>query len=80
MAQDGTPIAPLSFGFNSELKVLGGEVVVEGGGPTYRMRATDTTLGYPVYWESQGVDAAGANYAGPGPLTDVVVSEVIGLP
>lgn len=50
------------------------------GGVTYRMRANDGTLGYPVYWESVAIDALGNDYSGPGPLTDVVVSEVIGLP
>lgn len=51
-----------------------------GGGTslTYRMRADDGTLGYPVYWDSAIIDGAGVNYSGPGPLTDVVVSEVIG--
>jgi hypothetical protein len=42
------------------------------------MRANDTTLGFPVYWNSTNIDTAGADYAGPGPLTDVVVSDIIG--
>jgi hypothetical protein len=56
------------------------ELGVGGGaaGPVYRMRAHDTTLGRYVYWQSSSVDSAGANYAGPGPLTDVVVQNVIG--
>lgn len=49
-----------------------------GTGSNYRMRAFDTTLSRYVYWNADEVDSAGAQYAGPGPLTDVVVSEVIG--
>ena len=51
-----------------------------GGAPAvdlYRMRANDGTLGYPVYWNSGVIDAAGADYSGPGPLTDVSVAEII---
>lgn len=60
--------------FMVELSASGGGAV---GGPTYRMRGNDGTLGYPVYWESVVVDSAGVDYAGPGPLTDIVVAEVI---
>jgi len=47
-------------------------------GVTYRMRANDTTLARVVYWSTAFVDAAGVAYLGPGPLTDIVVSNVIG--
>lgn len=50
----------------------------QGGGTTYRMRANDGTLGHPVYWNSSSIDSGGAGYAGPGPLTGIVVSKVIG--
>ena len=43
----------------------------------FRMRGNDGTLGYPVYWNSETVDSAGTDYAGPGPLSDVVLSEKI---
>lgn len=46
---------------------------------TYRMRAYDTTLGQIVFWNSSQVDSAGADYAGPGPLTDVVVQVILGV-
>lgn len=42
---------------------------------TYRMRGIDGTLGRTVYWNSTVIDDVGADYAGPGPLTDVVISE-----
>jgi hypothetical protein len=52
-----------------------------GGCVTYRMRGIDGDLGYPVYWESLGIDKLGVDYPGnSGALSDVVVSEVIGLP
>ena len=44
-------------------------------GFVYRMRGTDG--GVHVYWESVVIDSAGVDYPGPGPLTDIVVSEVI---
>lgn len=48
-----------------------------GGGVTgeFRMRAFDTTLGRIVYWTSSTIDTAGVDYTGPGPLTDVVISQ-----
>jgi len=52
------------------------ELAAETAFYIYRMRGYDTTLGYPVYWPSTIVDATGADYAGPGPLTDIVVVEV----
>ena len=52
----------------------------EGGGAglNFRMRATDTGLGQVVYWFSSAVDATGTDYAGPGPLTNIVVQNVLG--
>lgn len=43
----------------------------------YRMRARDTSLVAYVYWTSLTVDFAGSGYVGPGPLIDIVVSNVI---
>lgn len=47
-------------------------------GPTYRMRAHDTTLGRHVFWSATTVDSAGTSYGGPGPLTDVVIQNIVG--
>ncbi len=47
-------------------------------GRVYRMRAKDTSLSRTVLWNSGSVDATGIFYTGPGPLTDIVVYEVIG--
>lgn len=44
----------------------------------YRMRAYDETLGRVVYWTTIYIDKTGAEYTGPGPLTDIIVSHVIG--
>lgn len=49
-----------------------------GGGITFRMRAIDTTLARTVYWDSTAIDDTGTDYTGPGPLIDIVISEVIG--
>jgi hypothetical protein len=50
-----------------------------GGGVTYRMRARDASLGRYVFWDSEdSIDTLGAQYTGPGPLTDIVVQAVIG--
>ena len=56
-----------------------GETPTSSGGTGFevRMRATDTTLGRVVYWSSAIVDETGVDYAGPGPLVSVVVSNVI---
>ena len=56
------------------------EGVVTGpvGGVSYRMRANDTTLLRVVYWTTSFVDSTGAGYTGPGPLTDIVVANIIG--
>jgi hypothetical protein len=42
----------------------------------YRMRARDTTLARLVFWNSLVVDTLGADYPGPGPLTDVVLQKI----
>jgi hypothetical protein len=81
MAQDGTPIAPLFFGFNSEVKSIGSPVVIgEGGagGPVYRMRGIDATLMRTVFWNSSVVDVDATDYTGPGNPTDIVVQAIIG--
>jgi len=48
------------------------------GGDTYRMRAFDSGLGRIVYWNSEVIDDTGGDYAGPGPLVDIVVHMLIG--
>jgi hypothetical protein len=48
------------------------------GGLTYRMRGYDDTLATIVYWTASVDDPTGAEYGGPGPLSDVVVSKVLG--
>lgn len=50
------------------------------GGILYRMRAYDTSLARHVYWNYDSIDSLGAGYAGPGPIIDVVVQMVMGLP
>lgn len=45
---------------------------------TYYMRAYDGTLGRYVMWTSTTIDATGATYTGPGPLTGIVVANVVG--
>jgi hypothetical protein len=47
-------------------------------GAQYRMRAYDSTLTRIVFWTSDTIDTLGADYTGPGPITDVVVQNVIG--
>ena len=58
--------------------------VTGGGGATitYRMRGRDAGLVPPrlVYWNSTIVDSTGIDYAGPGPLSDVVLQLTIGQP
>ena len=65
--------------FNYYASSITGDSAGGGGGAPviFRMRGIDGTLGYPVYWNSDVVDTPGADYAGPGPLTDVVLSEKI---
>lgn len=67
-----------------------GEVIGGVGGDTvplptiyipqygYRMRAYDQTLAREVYWTTVYIDSTGAEYTGPGPLVDIIVSHVIG--
>lgn len=43
----------------------------------YRMRAYDATAATTVYWNATIIDALGAEYTGPGPLTQVVVVKVL---
>jgi hypothetical protein len=49
-------------------------------GTIYRMRAYDATLGRLVYWNSSTLDATGVDYAGVGPLSDVVLQVTVGQP
>jgi hypothetical protein len=51
-----------------------------GGGASliYRMRGLDGTLGRHVFWNSSQIDADGDQYAGPGPLSDIVVQKIFG--
>jgi hypothetical protein len=53
-----------------------------GGTPqvSYLMRAHDDTLDETVFWTSQEVDGDGSDYAGPGPLSDVVMVRVVFTP
>lgn len=55
-----------------------GSILGTSGGITYRMRGFDTSLNRYVYWDSTTVDSAGADYGGPGPLTDIVVQDIKG--
>lgn len=43
----------------------------------YRMRGFDGGLNRTVYWTTEAVDPLGDEYTGPGPVTDIVVSNVI---
>ena len=47
------------------------------GGTRYRMRALDSSLGDIVFWFSSEVDDDGSDYAGPGPLVDIVVQSIL---
>jgi hypothetical protein len=63
------------------MAAIDGEVVVwlpMGSALTYRMRGYDTTLTSLVYWSSDHVDAAADDYAGPGPVTNVVLQKKFG--
>lgn len=65
------------------MKLIGtllGRSPTGGGGGTvvYRMRAIDGTLTAFVFWTTTTIDGTGALYPGPGPLTDIVVQNVIG--
>lgn len=81
--------SPIPMGFtDSTRNPIGGQSyglsvitpAVAGGGATFRMRGFDTTLTTQVFWASDTEDPTGANYTGPGPLTDVVVFARIGVP
>jgi len=43
----------------------------------YRMRGFDGGLNRTVYWTTEAVDPLADEYTGPGPVTDIVVSNVI---
>jgi hypothetical protein len=43
---------------------------------TFRMRARDETLNTTVFWSSTTIDATGSFYAGPGPITDIVIQNI----
>jgi hypothetical protein len=73
---DQSGVLPVEYNLN----VAGGELITaESGllisGVQFRMRAYDSTLGRIVYWNAPSTDAGGSYYSGPGPLSDVVVSE-----
>jgi hypothetical protein len=55
---------------------------LDATGVVYRMRAYDAGLAPPrlVYWNSIIVDSLGTYYAGPGPISDVVVQNIQGIP
>jgi len=53
------------------------ETATAPSGVGYRMRGFDTTLGRQVYWLSPVIDTPGSDYTGPGPLTGIVVSDVV---
>jgi hypothetical protein len=57
---------------------ISGSAIGSGGALVYRMRGYDGTLGYSVYWISVSIDTSGAQYTGPGPLSNIVVYNVIG--
>ena len=44
----------------------------------YRMRAFDLTLGRLVYWFAATPDVLSVEYEGPGPLDNIVISNVVG--
>lgn len=43
----------------------------------YRMRGYDTTLTTTVYWTATSVDSTGAQYTGPGPLTNITIVHIL---
>jgi hypothetical protein len=57
---------------------ISGSTIGSGGSLVYRMRGYDTTLGYNVYWLAVTIDTAGSQYTGPGPLSNIVVYNVVG--
>jgi hypothetical protein len=52
--------------------------IATGVGLEYRMRGYDTTLTQTVFWASDHVDSTAADYGGPGPVTNIVVHDVLG--
>jgi len=81
-AGTSVPLANVAVGTNAIFQA-GTSVSNSGTGGavaalTFIMRATDTTLAQVVYWTAAALDGAGASYTGPGPLSDVVVTKVIG--
>ena len=44
----------------------------------YRMRGYDQTLAETVYWTSNYIDSGAADYTGPGPVVDIIISHVVG--
>jgi hypothetical protein len=56
--------------------------LLDATGVVYRMRAYDSGLAPPryVYWNSVIVDDLGTYYTGPGPISDVVVQNIQGIP
>jgi hypothetical protein len=57
-----------------------GSILGTAGSVVYRMRGFDATLNRLVYWDADSVDSTGAQYSGPGPLSDIVVQAVKGKP
>lgn len=53
-------------------------IPLSGGAPICRMRGYDTTLARLVFWWSETIDPDGNSYSGPGPLTDVVLFNLLG--
>lgn len=70
---DGGVSPAVIGGFENPTPGGGGEALI------YRMRARDATLASIVFWSAPEVDAVGAFYTGPGPLTDIVVQMILGV-
>lgn len=71
-------LLPVDQPFDDDLYLSDVGAPFGSGGPTYIMRGYDGTLTSLVYWESSIVDSGGASYAGPGPLSDIVVQTIKG--
>lgn len=70
---------PYALGPYPNRRVFG--IAIEGSAPptlVYRMRGYDTTLVATVFWGSVHVDAAAADYDGPGPVINIVVHKKLG--
>jgi len=59
--------------YNAEFLLSSPLPPASSAGSGYYMRGRDTSLNLIVFWTATSLDAAGAQYAGPGPLTDVVL-------